>query len=76
MVAVFRHDSASNQWRPQGELRPFDAAPAYGGAVTAFGEWQPVGWEVVARLAGAAVLGGQLPEMPRLLHRFRDLRGQ
>ena len=27
-------------------------------------------------LAGAAVLGGQLPEMPRLLHRFRDLRGK
>jgi drug/metabolite transporter (DMT)-like permease len=32
------------------------AITAFAGAVTAFGEWQPVGWGAVARLAGAAVL--------------------
>jgi drug/metabolite transporter (DMT)-like permease len=32
------------------------AITVFAGAVTAFGDWQPVGWEVVARLGGAAVL--------------------
>jgi drug/metabolite transporter (DMT)-like permease len=32
------------------------AITVFAGAVTAFGAWQPVGWEVVARLAAAAVL--------------------
>ena len=32
------------------------AITVFAGAVTALGGWQPVGWEVVARLAGAAVL--------------------
>ena len=32
------------------------AITVFAGAVTAFGAWQPVGWDIVARLAGAAVL--------------------
>jgi drug/metabolite transporter (DMT)-like permease len=32
------------------------AITGFAGTVTAFGAWQPVGWEVVARLAAAALL--------------------
>ena len=36
-VAVFRLDSTTNQWRADGELRPYDAPAAFGGFFTQFG---------------------------------------